>query len=456
MKLTVFQSDKGDCLLLEGKAGGRMLIDGGMRASYTEHVAPALGKLRAKGEAIDVVYVSHIDQDHISGVLEMMDDEVEWRIHDFQIKQKNLTHKPPASPRPPKVKHIWNNAFNDQLDKNVGDVSDMLAASAAILSGSEISEVKELASRQSELVTSISEAIRLSRRVSPEQLGIKLNHPAKGKLIMVRDKPGAPIKLGGMKIHVIGPFEEDLAELRKAWNAWLEKNKSKVKNIQASAAKDASMFSVREIDELIVPKLEQARELESLIENLPSAETPARKRAKKLGVRKKVTTPNLASLMLYVEEGGKTLLLTGDGHHLDILKGLAHIRKLDATGSIHIDVLKVQHHASEHNLDLPFCQKVTADHYIFCGNGEHGNPDLDVLKAIAASRFGKPGQISANAQAGNPFKFWFNSSRNMTARKEAKEHMTKIKKLVAKLEKQSGGQLSSQFIEAGPSVVVKV
>ena len=99
MKLTVFQSDKGDCLLLEGDAGGRILADGGMRDSYTAHVAPALGKLRAKKQAIDVVYVSHIDQDHISGVLQMMDDEVEWRIHDFQLKQKNLTHKPPASPR---------------------------------------------------------------------------------------------------------------------------------------------------------------------------------------------------------------------------------------------------------------------------------------------------------------------------------------------------------------------
>jgi beta-lactamase superfamily II metal-dependent hydrolase len=449
MKLTVFQSDKGDCLLLEGNAGGRMLVDGGMRDSYTEHVAPALGKLRAKKQTIDVVYVSHIDQDHISGVLQMMDDEVEWRIHDFQIKQKNLTHKPPASPRPPKVKHIWHNAFHEQLNKNVGEVGDMLAASAAILSGSEVGEVKELAAQQSDLVTSISEAIQLSRRVSPEQLGIKLNHPAGGKLIMVRDKPGAPIKLGGMKIQVIGPFDADLKELRKQWNEWLKNNQEKVKKIQTSAAKDASAFSVREISDLIDPKLAQAQELEADI--LALGKSP-----KKLGVRRSVTVPNLASLMLYVEEGGKTLLLTGDGHHADILKGLAHIGKLDAAGGIHVDVLKVQHHGSEHNLDLPFCQKVTADHYILTGNGEHENPDLAVLQAIADSRFGAPGKVSPNAQAGKPFKLWFNSSRAVTPKKEAKEHMSKIKKLVAKLEKQSKGQMSSQFIEEGSSFVLKI
>jgi hypothetical protein len=398
-----------------------------------------------------VVYVSHIDQDHISGVLQLMDDEVEWRIHDFQIKQKNLTHKAPASPRPPKVKHLWHNAFHEQLDKNVGEVGDMLAASAAILSGSENGEIKELASRQAELVTSISEALQLSRRVSPEQLGIKLNQPAGGKLIMVREQPGAPLKLGGLKIQVIGPFDADLKELRKKWNEWLKKNKAKVKKIQTSAARDASAFSVREIDDLLLPKLAQAQELEAEFKDVLGKST------KKLGVRKKVTTPNLASLMLYVEEGKKTLLLTGDGHHADIIKGLAHIGKLDAqTGGIHVDVLKVQHHGSEHNVDLSFCRKVTADHYIFCGNGEHENPDLDVLKAVAASRFGNAGQVSPNAEAGRPFKFWFNSSRAMTSKQEAKEHMTKIRKLVGQLEKQSGGQMSSQFLEAGSSFVLKV
>lgn len=454
MKLTVFQSDKGDCLLLEGDAGGRILADGGMRDSYTEHVAPALGKLQKKKETIDVVYVSHIDQDHISGVLQMMDDEVEWRIHDYQIKHGNPTHKPPTSARPPKVKHIWHNAFHDQLEKNVGDVGDMLAASAAILSGSEIGEIKELASQQAGLVTSISEALQLSRRVSPEQLGIKLNHPAGGKLIMVRDKPGAPIKFGGMKIRVIGPFDEDLKELRKEWNEWLKKNKDKVKKIQASAATDASAFSVREIGDLIEPKLAQAQALEKDL-----AKDIEFDKKKKLGVRKKVTTPNLASLMLYVEEGKKTLLMTGDGHWEDIIKGLERLGKLDPVdkkSSIHVNVLKVQHHGSEHNVNLEFCQRVIADHYIFCGNGEHENPDLEVLKAVAASRIGGATQVSPHALSGRPFKFWFNSSRAVTLKKEAKEHMSKVQKLIGQLAKQSGGRLSSQFLEAGSSFTLKV
>ena len=38
MKLSIFQSDKGDCLLLEAKSGELMLCDGGMAPSMRNHV----------------------------------------------------------------------------------------------------------------------------------------------------------------------------------------------------------------------------------------------------------------------------------------------------------------------------------------------------------------------------------------------------------------------------------
>jgi beta-lactamase superfamily II metal-dependent hydrolase len=442
MNLTVFQSDKGDCLLVTGDDGRMVLVDGGMRASYSKHVAPALGKLREAGRSLDAVYVSHIDQDHISGVLQMMDDEVEWRIHEFHQSTGNTHPKPPAAPRPPQVKAIWHNAFHEQLPKNAGAIEDALAASAAILSGSDESVVKALASAQGELVTSIAEAIQLSRRVSPEQLGIKLNPPSKGKLMMVRAAtPSSAIKIGGMRFSVIGPFPADLTKLRKEWNEWLEKNEPRLKSIEAQAKKDASAFAASEIADLMLPKLHQAKSLSGL---LPLEAAAAKF---KLGERAKVTTPNLASLMFFLTEKGKTVLLTGDGHWEDIIKGLKHIKKLKDGGGIHVNVLKVQHHGSEHNIGEEFCRAVTADHYVFCGNGEHENPDLRVIQAIADSRIGAPDKLSPNKQAGDPFKFWFNSSQTATAKPEAKAHMKAIESLVRKLAKKSGGRLDSFFLK---------
>ena len=86
MHLTAFQSGKGDCLLLSNTAGTtRILVDGGMPAAYSTHVAPALGKLRAAKKTLDLVYVSHIDQDHIGGVLQACSTtRSTWRVHEHQ------------------------------------------------------------------------------------------------------------------------------------------------------------------------------------------------------------------------------------------------------------------------------------------------------------------------------------------------------------------------------------
>src|SRR5687768_4313221 len=101
MKLEVFPSNKGDCLLLTSSKGVQILVDGGMKSSFKEHVAGALSKLKA----LDLVYVSHIDEDHISGVLQLLDDLVAWEVHDHINKTRgDTTHKAPKVPRPPPVK----------------------------------------------------------------------------------------------------------------------------------------------------------------------------------------------------------------------------------------------------------------------------------------------------------------------------------------------------------------
>jgi hypothetical protein len=175
-----------------------------------------------------------------------------------------------------------------------------------------------------------------------------------------------------------------------------------------------------------------------------------------LGVRTKVTTPNLASLMLFVEEGKKTLLLTGDGHQTDILRGLEHLKKINDKKGLHVNVLKVQHHGSEHNIDEAFCRKITADHYIFCGNGEHENPDDRVVQAIMDSRLGAKEKLSGNAQVGKPFKFWFNSHSTVTERTAAKKHMKKVEKRVEQTAAKSKGKLTATFLKSGAFIDIKI
>lgn len=428
MKLTVFQSDKGDCLLLESADGKhRMLVDGGMSRAYSEHVAPAMGALRKAKKRLDILYVSHIDQDHISGVLRLLDDEAAWRVHEHQVKNGNPTHKKPTVARPPEIDAIFHNAFHDQIGKNSGDVESMLAATASTLMASDSRTAIEMGLAYQELATSVAEAIKVSQRIKAGQLNIPLNAPAAGRLMLVRTGM-KPIKLGSISLHIIGPFEAEVKKLKDEWVAWLREHQEMVRKIRAQAKTDSSNMGSSSVAALLTPMTAAA-------ESLSQEELAL---AKRLGLRTKVTTPNLASLMFLAEEAGKTLLLTGDGHLDDILKGLAHHGRLDSNGAIHVDVLKVQHHGSENNINRHFCDHVTADDYVFCGNGEHENPDLDVIELIFDRRI---------ANDTRRFKFWFNSSEALSADADGRTHMKEVETLVARLTKASGGRLSTAFIK---------
>ncbi|HKQ69692.1 MAG TPA: MBL fold metallo-hydrolase [Polyangiaceae bacterium] len=414
MKITVFQSDKGDCLLVESQ-DERMLVDGGMGVSYSDHVAPFMGRLREAGKVLDVVYVSHIDDDHIGGVLRMMDDAMAWRVHEFQKANDNPHHKQPDAPQPPEINAIWHNAFHELVEDNEGEIESLLAASATILSASLDEALVGQGLRMADLQTSKRQAIQLSKRISDGQLGIPLNPQFEGKLMMVRDRK--PIfRLGAADVSVIGPFSEELDTLRGEWNEWLKENKKTIRELNEKAIADQKKIGTSELERLVLPMAKQAQ----IFGNI-----------------KKVTAPNLASLMLFVKEGQKTLLLTGDGHANHVVAGLEHIRALDGQGKIHVDVLKVPHHGSEHNMTKEFARDVTADHYVFCGNGFSTNPEISVVELLFKERMKKAGE----------FKFSFNSRSTVIQKEDNQKHMKALETKVKDLQQNSSGRLATFFSE---------
>ncbi len=426
MQLTAFQSGKGDCLLLADTGDKtRILVDGGMPDAYSEHVAPALSALRQKRKKdIDLVYVSHIDRDHIGGILRMLDDEVLWRVHEHQVKNGNPTHPVPAVPRPPKIGGLWHNGFRDQLPKKAEPIAETLAAMAPILSGAVLDELREIGRAQGELGSSIDEAIRVSRRISPTQLKIPLNQQAQGKLMM-RRKGQKPIKLGQFSITVLAPGGKQLEALRAEWTAWLEKasNQKVLNDLQKKSRADEKALGAADFDQLFAMIHLQAEAI---------------------GDPASVTPPNLASLMLLVEEGPQSILLTGDGRWDHLIEGLTETGRLDRNGRFEVDILKVPHHGSKNNVvDTDLLDRVIATHYVFCGDGHHGNPGVEVVEFMVKQRLKAPGK----------FKFWFNSSAAVAGRNE-KPHMGEVEQKVRSLAAGSNGKMTFEFLESGSSLRV--
>src|SRR5690606_28553916 len=255
---------------------------------------------------------------------------------------------------------------------------------------------------------------------------IPLNPHYDGGLVFVTDPP-EPVEVGTMSLLVIGPFDEDLIALRKEWNAWLRENAAALEAIRRRAREDEHRLRQSEIDRLLGPLVAAAQVL---------------------GRRENVTVPNLASLMVLLEGDGKSVLLTGDGHWEDVLAGLEHAGRYQPGQPLHVDVLKVPHHGSEHNTHPDFCREVVADHHVFCGHGAHRNPDLDVVDAYIDSRIGSSRALSSHPRTSRPFTLWFTSRHTIeTEKPEHRKHMRAVEDLVRRRAARSGGKLRYHFIE---------
>ena len=428
MRLTVFHVGDGDCLLLTAQATDgnddkphHILVDGGRKTPFRDNAGEFLGKLRERGEELAVVCVSHIDDDHISGILGMIEDEVAWRV--FDLKQKIFEEEggrepeKPDPPRPPVIREIWHNALFELVgDELEVEVHGALATSARVLAGSELEVHQELASQLDNLATGERSALELSRRISSHQLNIPRNRPP-GHL-MQRGGPADQVQIGPLNLRLLGPSEDDIEKLRKRWARWIRKNKKALGKLRRELSEDERDFGSGAAD--IVLETHSEGELGQGASG--------------------VSEPNLASLMFLVEEPRaegeppKTVLLTGDGVSDEILEGLEFHGKLDDDQRIHVDVLKVQHHGALANITRDFVQQVSADHYLFCGNGAHHNPELVAITEMAYARL--KGIDGGNPVGPDrPFKFWFTSSPETPKLSDKrKEHMGKVRELLERLE----------------------
>lgn len=438
MKIHIFQSYEGDCLMVEDEVGEhRILCDGGTPKAMNDTIADQLAAWEHNGKQIDLIYISHIDRDHIGGIALLLEIMTQWKIYDYHAAKGDPPVKPDW-PRPPNVAGIWNNAFRDLLKDNVGEIEELLAASAPMLQASQVEELVHLGHEYAQIATSIPEALTVSRLIKPDLLDIKLNELAyspahSGKLLMAR-KDQSTEQFGGLTLTILCPTSDELTKLRDGWDHWLR-----------NPANRATPRLIRD---------QYAGELDS---SAPfAASNPVSLYEwEGLAAYKDVTVPNIASTVLLVEEDGKTLLLTGDNHPDMILAGLKAAGHLD-DGYIHLDVLKYPHHGSEHNTSKDFPRKVSADNYIFCGDGANTNPEISVLKAMFAARIGPENKLAlAPAARDRPFQFWFSTSPEYQADGKRQTHMKAVVSWAESMEAKYPLQFKAHF-SANPFVTITI
>jgi hypothetical protein len=335
--LEALEAKHGDALLLHwGPKDDPMLavLDGGPAGTYRASVRPRLEQLRDSRAPddtlrLDFVIVSHIDDDHIHGILDL-------------TKELVAAADDPGEPAF-EIVDLWHNSFNDVVGDDEAAGVSVSALTAALGSADLLSIVESLPpfalplSRDtSVVVASVPQGRRL--RDDAARLALNLNNGLK------RIEAVTPaIDLGGVEVTFVGPLRAELEALEKEW------------------------------DEKIKP--------------LVTAGAPASEQLAAIAAFTDDSIANLSSIAFLAKADTKTMLLTGDARGDKVIEGLKEARLLTG-GVLHVDILKVPHHGSERNVAKEFFETVTANDYVISADGEHGNPDTPMLEMLADARSG--------------------------------------------------------------------
>ncbi len=200
-RLHVIQAAYGDCLLLEyGTSSKRfILVDGGPPDTFNNHLRPVLTQIANSGGLLDLVVLSHVDADHITGLLDYL-PELRTANHGLPI---------PLG--------LWHNTFTATVDPN-GVIQTRLTglitpARANIMSASGMA------------VQGIQEGANL--RTIALALPIPINNGFPGNLITVDNAQGPRI-FDNLEITIVGPTQLNLNELENEWIDWLNAQENSI------------------------------------------------------------------------------------------------------------------------------------------------------------------------------------------------------------------------------------
>jgi len=345
--LDVVRARKGDCLLLHYGSKNKprlVVIDGGPKTVYAQHLKPRLQQVKkAHGQirkaqglepdkplVVDLLMVSHVDDDHIQGILNFTRDLIQ---DDPQFAQ---------------ILSFWHNSFENVIGANLpAEVTASFTHQfgPASMNGEppddmtlDVDEDEEVIVSSLKVLASVQQGAQLRSDIV-SNLKADLNVDFTGGLIVAKEGT-EPIELeDNLVFTVAGPMLGELEELHKKHQEWLEK--------LHEAGKSAEDVLSAYMDKSV---------------------------------------PNLSSIVLLAECDGKTILLTGDARGDKILKGLELAGLLEQGGKLEVDVVKVPHHGSSNNIAENFFERVVASHYVFSGNGEHGNPERETLEMLLNTR----------------------------------------------------------------------
>jgi hypothetical protein len=237
--LEALRAKFGDSLLLHSGTTAKpqlVIVDGGPAGVYRDALRPRLDQIRGERKLgadtaleIELMMVSHIDDDHIAGLLE--------------LAQNLNSRRERREPLPWKIRRFWHNSFDDILAND-----DLKVASAAsAMSTASLGEPLKSESDGAMILASVKQGRDL--RNALKALNLAGNSPFGG--LILAGGPRKTVDVGDVRITVVGPIKETVEALQEKWNKeikpLLAKERSRERVAEIAAYVDESVHNLSSI-----------------------------------------------------------------------------------------------------------------------------------------------------------------------------------------------------------------
>ena len=330
-KITMYQAGNGDCVSIQTE-NNFVLIDGGTAQSFNTWKESIIGQF----EKIDLLIITHIDNDHTNGIIKLIEAE-----------------------GCPEIKQVYFNGV-EQLFKHFDDTnrSDRRIDTKLNALASECT----VASDKEDI--GYSEGTSLSYILNRHSL--KCNEINSGQSISVENTQ--KFETGTLSFNIIGPDLATLSELKKNWQYKLNERNIRTKIINKYFANSFEAY---------IQNFENSTAHTNLISS--SKVNSIESLANEPFVPDSSLT-NKSSFSFLIEHNNKRVLYLGDCHAETVISWLNN-NQID---KIKVDAVKISHHGSRNNTSLELLERIDCQRYLVSTNGKsHGHPHLETLARIA-------------------------------------------------------------------------
>jgi hypothetical protein len=351
-KIKLYPAKNGDAMLIydASEQPFAILIDGGYASTFQQYIAQDLKKISQQGYSLDLVVATHIDADHICGLLSFIEENGNSE-----------------SPKIIEVREVWHNSLRsiptsttpheNSLDSADKDLIDEISRQGFPIAEESVIDPVEISARQG----SSFAALLLGG-------GYRWNS-GDGTQSINSDETSLLELQPDVQIRVLGPSMDRLKQLRRWWIRKLQRLGYAGSIGENYFFDDAFEFlcAAENVhpDVVVEPTLLSASTIRSLDETYLADDS----------------VTNGSSISIIIEIGSLCLLLLGDSWAEDIEVKLQALP--NAAFPMIFDAIKISHHGSLHNTSPALLELVDSPIFLISSNGDmHDHPDIEVLKAI--------------------------------------------------------------------------